>query len=77
MNDVIKQQLHLLIDRCNDELILKEAKAVFENISETDWWNDLTEEDRILIRESETQYEHGNYRSHIEIGKDLDSWKKK
>ena len=76
MNDAIKQQLHLLIDCCDDELILKEAKAIFENISITDWWDELTEEDRSLIRESEDQYEKGNYRSHIEVVKDLE-WKKK
>lgn len=77
MKEAIKQELHILIDSCDDEILLKEAKSLLESITDKDWWDDLTEEDKSLIRESESQYEQGNYRTHEAVMKDIESWRKK
>ncbi len=40
MNNAIKQELHQLVENCNNELSLEEAKALFQ--CEKDWWEELT-----------------------------------
>ena len=41
----LKQKLHLLIDNCNDEYLLEEAKAVLESSTTgKDWWDELSDE---------------------------------
>ena len=74
----IKQELHNLIEKCDNELILEEAKALLEtNKAIDDWWDELTEEDKNLVKESEKQYGKGNFISHQELMKRFDEWKKK
>lgn len=38
----LKQELHHLIDSCNTESALLEAKEILSNTNDVDWWNDLT-----------------------------------
>lgn len=39
----IKNELHKLIDNCDNELLLSEAKALPESGPEVkDWWDELT-----------------------------------
>jgi hypothetical protein len=74
----IKQELHHLIDKCDNELILEEAKALLETDKAVDdWWDELTEEDKNLVKESEVQYGKGNFISHQELMKRFEEWKKK
>ena len=43
----LKQKLHLLIDSCNDELLLEEARAVLESTeTANEFFDELDEEDR-------------------------------
>ena len=57
MDMPIKKELHQLIEQCDNELILEEAKALLEtDKSVEDWWDELTEADKNLVKESETQY---------------------
>jgi hypothetical protein len=76
MDSSIKLQLHQLIDDCNDYFLLEEAKALLE-ITSTDWWNELTDADRILLQQSESDYEKGHYISHQQLMLQLAEWKKK
>ena len=78
MNSDIKNELHKLVDNCENELLLAEAKKLLESASNIkDWWDALTEENKNLVMESETGYEKGNFISHAELMKQFESWKKK
>lgn len=74
----IKNELHKLIDNCDNELLLSEAKALLESGPEVkDWWDELTEEDKNLVMESEAEYEKGNFITHTELMQQFETWKKK
>ena len=67
MNSEIKNELHKLIDNCDNELLLSEAKSLLESKEIKDWWDELTEEDKDLVLESEAEYEKGNFISHQQL----------
>jgi hypothetical protein len=71
----IREELHALVDRCDNELLLEEAKALLQG--DNDWWEELTEEDKNLVMESDTQYGKGHFISQQELMKRFDEWKKK
>ena len=73
----IKEQLHQLIDNCDNQILLEEAKQLLLSSSVTDWWKDLTSEDKNLLLESEAQYQQGNFISHQQLMQEFDEWKKK
>jgi hypothetical protein len=75
MGDSIKKELHELVDKCDNELLLEEAKALLQ--SDKDWWDELSEEDKNLVMESEKQYGKGNFISHHELMQRFEAWKKK
>lgn len=76
MKTEIKQQLHNLIDNCDNEALLTEAKELLES-EENDWWDKLDETDKTLLINSETQYERGNYTSHQKLMQEIKEWIKK
>ena len=74
----IKQKIHQLIDECDDEFLLEETRALLENANETkDWWNELSEEDKSLVMESETRYGKDDFISHKDLMEQFEAWKKK
>jgi hypothetical protein len=78
MNSDIKMELHKLIDNCDSELLLAETKALLESKNTIkDWWDELTEEDKNLVMESETEYETGNFISNKNLMQQFEEWKKK
>jgi hypothetical protein len=78
MNTEIKNELHKLIDNCDNEMLLSEAKTLLESNKQVkDWWDELTEEDKNLVMESEAEYEKGNFISHKELIQQFEAWKKK
>ncbi len=64
MNDSIKQEIHQLVDKCDNEILLEEAKVLLETAGTGDWWDDLSDDDKKLVMESEVQYGKGNFISH-------------
>lgn len=75
MDITIKKELHQLIDKCDNEKLLEEAKVLLQ--SDKDWWDELTDEDRSLVMESEDQYGKGDFVSHEELMNRFEAWKKK
>jgi hypothetical protein len=74
MKTSIKEELHLLIDTCNDRSLLEEAKSLLQDLEpQKDWWDDLTEEDQSLVKESEAEYKRGNFITFSELMQQLDS----
>jgi hypothetical protein len=77
MPDSIKQELHQLVDKCDNETILEEAKELLQAANTTDWWDELSEEDKNLVMESEVQYGKGDFINHQELMQRFEAWKKK
>ncbi|HEY6504312.1 MAG TPA: hypothetical protein VIZ28_10085 [Chitinophagaceae bacterium] len=76
MSDLIKKELHQLVDKCDNELLLEEVKAMLQT-GDSDWWDELSEEDKNLVMESEAQYGKGDFISHQELMQRFEAWKKK
>ncbi|HEX6333580.1 MAG TPA: hypothetical protein VFZ78_05085 [Flavisolibacter sp.] len=78
MNSDLKQKLHALVDSCNDEYLLEEAKAVLESTSSGKaFWNELSEEDKDLFLEAEEEHEEGHSITHQRLMHQFEEWKKK
>lgn len=77
MEPVMKEELHQLIDKCDNEVLLSEVKEILLSNFLNDWWDELTEEDKNLSMESEQQYNQGKFVSNNELMKQFDEWKKK
>jgi len=77
MNLSVKQELHKLIDECDNEVLLEEAKELLLSAGVKDWWEELTVEDKNLVMESENLYHKGDFISHQELMKQFDEWKNK
>jgi hypothetical protein len=78
MESGLKQKLHLLIDNCNDEYLLEEAKAVLEsNNSGKDWWDELSEEEKEEFSEGEEEHEKGHSITHHRLMHQFGEWRKK
>lgn len=74
----LKQKLHQLVDSCNDEYLLEEAKAVLESDSSgKDWWDELSEEDKEQFLEGEEEHEKGHSVTHNRLMHQFNEWKKK
>ena len=77
MNNSIKKEIHELVDKCNNEVLLEETKVLLETAGTGDWWDELSEEDKSLVQESELQYGKEDFISHQELMQRFDLWKKK
>ena len=75
MDNSIKKEIHKLVDKCDDEQILNETKELLSTTG--DWWDELSEEDKNFIKESEAQYVKGDFISHQELMQRFEAWKKK
>jgi hypothetical protein len=53
MDVLIKKELHELIDKCDNESVLEEVKALLESDKVVDWWDELSEVDKNLVKESD------------------------
>jgi len=77
MDPLIKQELHQLIDNCDNELLLEEAKCILQNNNVKVWWDELTEEDKTSLTTSEVQYQNGDFITHAQLMQQFESWRKK
>ena len=78
MTPDLKQKLHKLIDTCNDEFLLEEARAVLESPqSGQDFFDELDEEDRDTFLEAEEEHEKGHSATHNRLMHQFEAWKKK
>ena len=77
MEDALKKELHQLLDNCNNEMLLAEAKELLQSADVKDWWDELNEEDKNLVMESEAQYQKGDFINHKDLMQQFEEWKKK
>lgn len=74
----LKQKLHMLIDNCNDEFLLEEARAVLESPQTgKEFFDELDEEDRDTFLEAEEEHEKGHSVTHNRLMHQFEGWKKK
>ena len=72
-----KQELHQLIDLCDNKSQLEDIRSILQDQDASyDWWDELSEEEQSQVRESEEQYQRGEYISFSELMSQLDSKKK-
>lgn len=76
MEPAVKDELHQLIEKCDNQILLSEVKEILLSNSLEDWWDELTEEDKKLLMESEQQYNQGKVVSNTELMKQFDEWKR-
>jgi len=55
-----KSELIKLLSETNDESIIASIKKIF-TAEKKDWWDELTEEQKFEIEESEREYERGEF----------------
>jgi hypothetical protein len=78
MDTNLKQRLHQLVDNCNDEFLLEEARTVLESSSTgKEFWNELDEEDKDNFTELEDEHEQGHSITHNRLKHQIGEWKKK
>ncbi len=77
MGLVNKEEIHELINECDNEILLSEVKELLQSPAVKDWWVDLTAEDKNLVMESEIQYKKGNFITHDTLVQQFEEWKKK
>jgi hypothetical protein len=74
----LKQKLHQLVDNCNDEFLLEEARAVLESSqSGKDFFEELDDEDREAFLEGEEEHDKGHTITHNRLMHQFEDFKKK
>ena len=77
MDYSIKDELHKLIDTCNEEAVLYEVKQKLTH-KEEDWWNtDFTKEEQDEMLEASEQVKQGVFTTNEDVMKIFDKWKDK
>jgi len=78
MTPDLKQKLHQLVDSCNDEFLLEEARAVLESDKTgKEFWSELDEEDQDSFLELEDEHDLGHPLTHQRIKHQFGEFKKK
>ncbi len=77
MDSQIKKELHLLIDKCENQILLAEAKELLEAPLANDWWDELSDYDKKQILKSEVEYEKGQFIPNKKLMQELKEWRKK
>jgi len=78
MDPNLKQKIHQLVDNCNDEFLLEEARVVLESSNTgKEFWNELDDEDKDSFRELEDEHEHGHSVTHQRLKHQFGEFKKR
>lgn len=77
MENFVKQELHKLVDNCDNEILLMEAKNVLLSAAKNDWWDEMGEDDKNLLKDSEAEYEAGDFVTHSQLMQQFEEWRKK
>ena len=64
---VNKEEIHQLINNCDNEIVLAEFKELLQSPEIRDWWDELSSQDKNLLLESEIQNENGSFISHDKL----------
>lgn len=71
----LKEQLHQLIERTDDEKLLSEIyNKINAEAENTDWWGALTGAQKNRVLESEQQYQKGDVVTNEEVLQKIQQW---
>lgn len=76
--EALKQELYNMLNLTDDLEILKKVYGVFsENKPKTDWWDELTENQKEMVRIGTEQADRGQVVAHSEVRKRIIELRKK
>ncbi len=72
--DIQAEKLKLIqwLAQLSDEGMIAKIRALRNEGS--DWWDEISEQERVEIEEGLNQAEQGNLKSHLEIRKKYEKW---
>lgn len=69
-----KQELSEWILSLTDDSILEKIKFLKDNQKQTDWWNEITEEEKASIEKGLNDIKEGRVTPHSKIKKEYGKW---
>ncbi len=77
----IKNDLHRLVVETDDIKVLQKIKIIFDTLvlgdEKTDWWDTISEQEKISIKKGLQQLENGKRFPHTEVRKEINELLKK
>ena len=72
----LRTDLHNMIDKITDSNILNAVKTLLseKTAKQTDWWDEITDEERAEIKEGLAETERGEVISHEEVMAKYKKW---
>lgn len=72
----LRTDLHNMIDKITDSNILNAVKTLLseKTANQTDWWDEITDEERAEIKEGLAETEKGEVISHEEVMAKYKKW---
>ncbi len=73
----LKTSIRALVENCEDKNLLDGIYKILNSTQkpeEKDWWDELSDEDRLRLEESILQYGKGDYEKHETIMQKAKKW---
>ena len=61
MDTLLKQEIHQLIENCDDDMLLNEAKVILASNNSKDWWEELTSEQQNEVSQLINEPDNAKY----------------
>lgn len=62
------------INKLNDEYIIERIKMLKDNLKETDWWKEISDEEKASIERGLEDVQQGRISSHEKVKKNYEKW---
>lgn len=62
------------INKLNDEYIIERIKMLKDNLKETDWWEEISDEEKASIERGLEDVQQGRISSHEKVKKNYEKW---
>lgn len=74
--NIEKEKLDIIrwVTTLNDETSIERLKMLKDNPSLTDWWNDISDDEKSAIEEGLADIKAGRLKSHEEVRKLYEKW---
>ncbi len=72
-NTLLKQELHQLIEACDNELLLQQARNILLSDNVKDWWDELIDDDNDSPVVSGLQFQQGD----VQLLQQIEPWSQK
>ncbi|MFN3873624.1 MAG: hypothetical protein ACK4R9_11560 [Ignavibacterium sp.] len=73
----LDKEKKILIDwitQLNDESVIERIKMLKENLTFTDWWEEISDEERASIERGLEDAQKGRVTSHDKVKKNYETW---